>query len=84
MQSEFRVRESARGYRVELSRDGEPYVTLVDGLTRGNAEREARSLTALWTRISVPHPMREAGLAVERTVSMDPGTRHYTRFGDWT
>jgi hypothetical protein len=53
-------------------------------VTRGNAEREARSLTALWARISAPHPMREAGLAVERNVSVDPRTRRYTRFDDWT
>ena len=84
MQCEFRVRESARGYRVELCRDGEPYVTFIDGVTRGNAEREARSLTALWARISAPHPMREAGLAAERTVSVDPRTRRHTRFDDWT
>ena len=84
MQSEFRVRESVRGYRVELCRDGEPYVTFIDGLTRGDAEREARSLTVLWARISAPHPMREPALAVERTVSVDPRTRRYNRFGDWT
>ena len=84
VQSEFRVRESASGYRIELCRDGEPYVTFIDGLTRGNAEREVRSLTALWARISTHHPMREAGLAMERTVSADPRTRRYTRFDDWT
>jgi len=84
VQSEFRVRESARGYRIELCRDGEPYVTFIDGLTSGNAEREARSLTALWARISTPHPMREAVLARERTVSVDPRTRRYTRFDEWT
>ncbi len=84
MQNEFRVRESARGYRVELCRDGEPYVTFMDGLTQEGAERGARSLMALWARISAPHPVREAGLAVERTVSLDPRTRLYTRFGDWT
>ena len=84
MQGEFRVRESARGYRVELCHDAEPYVTFIDGLTRGDAEREACSLTALWARISAPHPMREAGFAVEKIVNVDPRTRRYTRFGDWT
>ena len=84
MQNEFRVRESARGYRIELCHDGKPYVTFIDGLTLGGAEREARSLTALWARISASHPMREAGLAVERTASANPRTRRYSRFDDWT
>jgi hypothetical protein len=49
---EFRVRESLTGYRVELCRDGQPYVTFLDGLTQQGAEREARSLAALWAKIS--------------------------------
>jgi hypothetical protein len=52
---QFRVRKSSTGYRVELCRDGEPYVTFVDGLTREGAEAEARSLTALWLKISNRH-----------------------------
>jgi hypothetical protein len=85
VQSEFRVKESARGYRVELCRDGEPYVTFMDGLTQEGAEREARSLKALWARISVPHPMREPVPGVEKTVSVDrPQTGRHIRVGDWT
>lgn len=54
VQDEFRVTQSLNGgYCVELCRDGKPYVTFVDGLTRPGAEREARSLTALWDKISV-------------------------------
>jgi hypothetical protein len=56
VQDEFRVRESTTGYCVELFRDGEPYVTFVDGLTLQGAEREARSLTALWVKISMRPP----------------------------
>jgi hypothetical protein len=55
-QNEFQVKESSAGYRVELCRDGEPYVTFLDGLTRQGAEREARSLTALWAKLSTPRP----------------------------
>ena len=65
MQNEFRITESARGYRVEMCRDGEPYVTFMDGLTREGAERGARSLTALWARISAPQQMQEPVRAVE-------------------
>jgi len=51
-QDEFRVQKSLTGYRVELCRNGEPYVTFLDGLTREGAEAEAGSLTALWLKIS--------------------------------
>jgi hypothetical protein len=85
VRNEFRVKESARGYRVELFRDGEPYVTFMDGLTREGAEREARSLTALWARISVAHPMRAPILATEKAASVPRlhASRHI-RVGDWT
>lgn len=56
-QDEFRVKKSSSGYRVELWRNGEPYVTFLDGLTRQGAEREARSLAVLWAKISVGHLM---------------------------
>ena len=36
-------------------RDGEPYVTFLDGLSRQNAEREVRSLTPLRIKIAAPH-----------------------------
>ena len=49
---EFRVQQSSTGYRVELCRDGQPFVTFVNGLTKEGAEREARALTALWLKIS--------------------------------
>ena len=85
MQNEFRVRESVRGYRVELCRDGKPYVTFMDGLTQEGAEREARSLTALWARISVPHPMREQVSTGEKIVRVErPQNGRHTRIGDWT
>lgn len=85
MQNEFRVRESARGYRVELCRDGEPYVTFMDGLTQEGAEREARSLMVLWDNISVPRPMRERASAVEKMVRVErPHNHHHIRIGDWT
>jgi len=54
VQNEFRIRQSSKGYRVELYRDGQPYVTFLDGLSQQNAEREARSLTALWAKIAAP------------------------------
>lgn len=85
VRTEFRVRESVRGHRVELCRDGEPYVTFMDGLTREGAEREARSLTALWERISVPHLMRTPALEVGKTTSVDPPQAgRQVRIGDWT
>jgi len=85
VQNEFRVRESARGYRVELCRDGKPYVTFMDGLTQQGAEREARSLMALWARISAPHPIPERVPAMEKIVSVDRSQTHrHLQVGDWT
>lgn len=55
-QDEFRVAESAAGYRVELHRAGRPYVTFMDGLTQDAAERTVRSLTALWAKIGQRRP----------------------------
>ncbi len=55
-QDEFRVAESAGGYRVELHRAGKPYVIFMDGLTQDSAERAVHSLTALWTKISARRP----------------------------
>jgi hypothetical protein len=49
---QFRVAKSPTGYRVELCRRGEPYVTFADGLSKKAAETEVRSLTALWAKIS--------------------------------
>jgi hypothetical protein len=84
VQNEFRVRESARGYRVELCRDGKPCVTFMDGLTQESAEREARSLMALWARISV-HSKRERVSTVEGTVTAErPKNGRHLRIGDWT
>ncbi|HXY08798.1 MAG TPA: hypothetical protein VEI52_13240 [Terriglobales bacterium] len=57
LEDQFWVRKSSTGYRVELCRGGEPYVTFVDGLTREGAEAEARSLTALWLKISKRRPI---------------------------
>jgi hypothetical protein len=55
--SEFRVEKSDRGYRVTLYRNGEYYVTFVDGLTKAAATQEALSLAAFWRRIrSGPGP----------------------------
>ena len=56
-QDQFWVRKSSIGYRVELCRNGESYVTFVDGLTREGAEAQARSLTALWLKISKRRPI---------------------------
>jgi hypothetical protein len=53
MPNSFHVARSPRGYRVELHRDSESYVTFVDGLTKEAAEQEARSLDLLWQRIQV-------------------------------
>ncbi len=55
----FLVKKSNTGYRVELCRDGEPYVTFLDGLTKHGAEREASDLTALWRKISKRAPAQE-------------------------
>lgn len=85
MQNEFRVRESARGYRVELCRDGEPYVTFMDGLTQEGAEQEARSLMVLWDKISVPPPMCERASAIEGLLRVErPHNRRHIRTADWT
>lgn len=56
-QDQFQVRESSTGYCVELCRNGRPYVTFVDGLTREGAEAQARSLRALWLKISRRRPI---------------------------
>ena len=53
MSDSFHVARSQSGYRVELHRNGKPYVTFVDGLTKEAAEQEARSLILLWQRIRV-------------------------------
>jgi hypothetical protein len=60
--NEFQVRESSTGYRVELHRDGKPYVTFLDGLTR-----QARSLTALWAKISTPRATVAPALVPEKS-----------------
>jgi len=52
----FRVVKSATGYRVEMCRGGEPYVTFVDGLSKKGVEIEARSLAAFWDKISKRQP----------------------------
>ena len=62
--NEFRVRTSPNGFCVELCRDGEPYVTFIDGLTRQAAEQEARALTELWRRISTP---RDTAVRAKKT-----------------
>lgn len=49
--SEFRVEKSERGYRVALYRNGDYYVTFVDGLTKAAATQEALSLSTFWQRI---------------------------------
>jgi len=50
-------KKSDRGYRVTLYRNGEYYVTFVDGLTKAAATQEALSLAAFWRRIrSGPGP----------------------------
>jgi hypothetical protein len=56
MSDSFHVARSQRGYRVELHRDGKPYATFVDGLTKEAAEQEARALGILWERIRVRVP----------------------------
>lgn len=61
MKNEFRVEESATGYRVALYRNGAYYVTFVDGLTLAAANREALSLTRFWERIQ---PRPSAGAVV--------------------
>ena len=63
---EFRVQQSSTGYRVELCRDGQPFVTFVDGLTKERAEREARALTALWLRIAPPNRRPSLSVAEKR------------------
>lgn len=60
MASEFRVEKSQSGFRVALYRDGEYYVTFVDGLTQVAAKREAQSLTVFWQRIRPCQPSRDA------------------------
>ena len=60
MSTSFHVARSESGYKVELHRDGKPYVTFVDGLTREAAEQEARSLDALWRKLQRNVPPRTA------------------------
>lgn len=50
---EFVVQKSLKGYSIELFRDGQHCATFIDGVSRDNAEREARKLAALWKKISV-------------------------------
>jgi len=54
-QTEFRVVQLSGGYSVELLRDGKPYVTFLQGLSKRAAEQSVRDLTAFWRRIS-PRP----------------------------
>jgi len=56
MSTSFHVARSESGYKVELHRDGKPYVTFVDGLTKEAAEQEARSLEILWQKIKRDAP----------------------------
>ncbi len=49
---EFVVSTSVGGHSVNLYRKGQHCVTFANGLTRENAEREARNLAALWRKIS--------------------------------
>jgi len=63
MPNRFHVARSQRGYRVELYRGDEPYVTFVDGLTREAAEQEARSLDTLWRKISRNVPSASSAAA---------------------
>lgn len=51
MASDFCVKKSESGYRVQFCRDGQPHVTFVDGLTELGAERQARELRQLWRKI---------------------------------
>jgi hypothetical protein len=53
MPNHFHVARSQSGFRVELHRGGEPYVTFVDGLSKEAAEQEARTLDLLWQKIRV-------------------------------
>lgn len=69
MHSKFRISQSPKGYRVELCRNGEPYVTFLDGLTRERAERGAHSLTTLWGKISTRSP-RDTAAAATGPVSL--------------
>ena len=62
LDDEFQVRQSHTGHRVELCRNGESYVTFMDGLTREGAEREARALTVLWLKISASRLDTRGGL----------------------
>ncbi len=60
---EFVVQKSPKGYSVELFRNGQHCATFLDGVSRDNAEREARKLAALWKKISArgqSHP-QESG-----------------------
>jgi hypothetical protein len=50
---EFVVQKSLKGYSIELFRDGQHCATFIEGVSRDNAEREARKLAALWKKISV-------------------------------
>jgi hypothetical protein len=86
VRDEFRVKESASGYRVELWRGDQPYVTFIDGLTRQGAEREAHSLAALWARISIPQPVDASVRVAENSVSLDRprGRPNAGVVGDWT
>jgi hypothetical protein len=50
MNTDFRTEKSDSGYRVEMYRNGKPYVTFLDGLSKGGAEREAQRLAILWDK----------------------------------
>ncbi len=51
----FVVSASLQGHSVNLYRKGRHCVTFANGLSKENAEREARNLAALWRKISSDH-----------------------------
>lgn len=59
MNADFRIEKSDCGYRVELYREGKPYVTFLDGLSKGGAEREAYRLTVLWNKLRAGQRSRQ-------------------------
>ncbi len=66
---EFIVTASVVGHNVNLYRNGQHCVTFANGLTRENAEREARNLAALWRKIASESPKAaQAGWRKRKTV----------------
>jgi len=77
MNTDFRTEKSDSGYRIVMYRNGEPYVTFLNGLSKGAAEREAQSLAILWDKFShQAAPSSRLAFPAPRTDGRTKGAAH--------